>query len=202
MTNYTDLRKTLLSLRAKQEPSMTSRGALLMRGRLFTWLNQYKAQRPSLDQPIHIAAYWALRDEPDLAPLLRQWAEDPELRISLPSMVSSEDPLVFKPWHPDQAMKKAAFGVLEPDTEQVAPDPDIVLVPTLGFTRQGDRLGYGKGYYDRTLADLTARQHPFLSLGIAWAIGDLSQQGYEPAAHDMRLDAVLTDKGWPKPAPI
>ena len=202
MTNYNDLRKKLLSLRAKQEPSATSRGALLMRGRLFSWLNQYKAQRPNPQQPIQVAAYWALHDEPDLAPLLRQWADDPDLCISLPCMVGADKPLVFKPWHPDQAMKKAAFGVFEPDTDQIAPDPEIILVPTLGFTRQGDRLGYGKGYYDRTLSDLTARQHHFMSLGMAWAIGDISAQNYVAAAHDVPLDAILTDKGWPKPAPV
>ena len=179
-----------------------SRGALLMRGRLFTWLNQYRQQRPDPTRPLHIAAYWALANEPDLRPLLSQWSNEENIHISLPCVGGADAPLVFKPWHPEQAMKQAAFGVLEPDTTALAPDPEIVLVPTLGFTRQGDRLGYGKGYYDRTLADLTTRQHTFISLGLSWAVGDLSQSHYEPAPHDVPLDAVLTDRGWPKPAPV
>lgn len=202
MTNYHDLRQQLLQLRAAQESRDTRRGALLMRGRLFTWLNQYRQHRPQPQQPLHIAAYWALAHEPDLGPLLVQWAEEENIRVSLPCVVSPDAPLVFKPWHPDQPMKKAAFGVLEPNTTELAPDPEIILVPTLGFTRQGDRLGYGKGYYDRTLADLTARQQTFTTIGLSWAVGDLSQKSYVAAAHDVPLDAVLTDKGWPKPAPL
>lgn len=202
MTNYNDLRQKLLDLRAQQAPRETSRGALLMRGRLFTWLNQYQQQRPNSTQPIHIAAYWALANEPDLKPLLAQWATEENIHISLPCMVANDSPLVFKPWHPDQPMKTVAFGVQEPDTNELAPTPEIVLVPTLGFTRQGDRLGYGKGYYDRTLADLIAHQHNFISIGLSWAVGDLSQSNYVATAHDIQLDAILTDKGWPKPAPI
>jgi 5,10-methenyltetrahydrofolate synthetase len=71
-----------------------------------------------------------------------------------------------------------------------------VLVPTLGFTRQGNRVGYGKGYYDRTLAHLKAQNHPHTTIGIAWACGDLGDEAYAPAEHDIRLDAILTDKGW------
>src|SRR3546814_16351107 len=73
---------------------------------------------------------------------------------------------------------------------KVAPPPDIVLVPTLGYTRQGDRIGYGKGYYDRTLAALKAQGHSFTTIGIAWAAGDLAAAGlaHNPAPHDDRLD--------------
>jgi len=82
-----------------------------------------------------------------------------------------------------------------------APLPDIVLVPTLGFTRQGDRVGYGKGYYDRSLAAWKAQGHRFTSIGIAWACGDLTGIPYTPAPHDVRLDAILTEQGWAMPAP-
>lgn len=199
--NPTDLRQTLLRLRAQQDPADCRRGALLMRGRLFTWLNSYKKQWPHPDRPIHIAAFWALAQEPELQPLLQQWADDSQLRLSLPCMVAENAPLVFKPWQPSTPMKSALFGVQEPDTLEIAPHPDIILVPTLGFSRQGDRLGYGKGYYDRTLAQLQAQSHPFISIGIAWAVGDLSSYSYHPQAHDVPLDAVLTDKGWAVPAP-
>ncbi|MFA7439057.1 MAG: 5-formyltetrahydrofolate cyclo-ligase, partial [Castellaniella sp.] len=57
------------------------------------------------------------------------------------------------------------------------------------------------GYYDRTLAALQASGQAFVSVGIAWASGDLSQMGHQPQTHDIRLDAVLTDKGWALKAP-
>ena len=97
-------------------------------------------------------------------------------------------------------MHTGAYGIQEPDGPVISA-PDIVLVPTLGYTRQGDRLGYGGGYYDRTLAALKSAGHTVTTIGIAWASGDLSGQPYTPAAHDVRLDAVLTDKGWAVPAP-
>src|SRR3546814_20506772 len=86
---------------------------------------------------------------------------------------------------------------------KVAPPPDIVLVPTLGYTRQGDRIGYGKGYYDRTLAALKAQGHSFTTIGIAWAAGDLAAAGLapNPAPHEDRLDRLLTDQGRAVPAP-
>jgi len=98
-------------------------------------------------------------------------------------------------------MREGAYGIQEP-VSGPAPLPDIILVPTLGYTREGDRIGYGSGYYDRTLAALKESGHPFVSIGIAWATGDLSDTGYKPQPHDIRLDGILTDKGWAVPAPV
>jgi len=120
--------------------------------------------------------------------------------VSLPVVTAPDAPLAFRLWQPDQPLRPGAFGIQEP-TGQAAPLPDIVLVPTLGFTRQGDRVGYGKGYYDRSLAAWKAQDHPFTSIGIAWACGDLTGIAHTPAPHDVRLDAVLTDQGWAVPAP-
>lgn len=201
--NYNELRQQLLALRGQQDPIQMRRGALLMRGRLFTWLNGYKKelQRLGLSRPVRIAAFWALANEPELQPLLVQWAEEHTLQLSLPCMINDNQPLVFKPWDPSTPMKAAAFGVQEPDISEVAPVPDIVLVPTLGFTRTGDRLGYGKGYYDRTLAALKVKNPQLVTIGLAWAVGDLSNYDYTPAEHDVPLHSVLTDKGWAVSAP-
>ncbi len=141
-----------------------------------------------------------MADEPALQPLLRQWAQDESLTVSLPVVTGPAAPLAFRLWTPDTPMRTGAYGIQEPEGAD-APVPDIILVPTLGFTRQGDRLGYGGGYYDRTLAALRAAGHTCITLGVAWACGDLSTEDYVPAAHDVRLDAILTDKGWAVPAP-
>lgn len=202
--NHNDLRQTLLSLRAQQDLRAMQRSALLMRGRLFTWLNSYRSQlkKRGHSTPLHIAAYWPLEHEPDLMPLLSQWSEEENITISLPCVVEKDSPLVFKYWDSDTAMKTAAFGIQEPDTDTMASVPDIMLIPTLGFTRTGDRIGYGKGYYDRTLAQLKAQGHEVVTIGIGWAVGDLSIYNYTPAEHDQPLHSVLTDKGWAVPAPV
>jgi len=196
------LRTRLKELRRAQNPSESRRGALLIRGRLFTWLANTREQLLQANRPApqHIAAFWSMEDEPELQPLLAQWVEDDGLDISLPVMTGPDSPLEFRVWTPDTPMREGRYGIVEPDGP-VAPLPDVVLVPTLGYTRQGDRVGYGKGYYDRTLTALKAQNHAFTTIGIAWACGDLSGTDYTPAPHDFRLDSILTDKGWAVPAP-
>src|SRR5690606_20053839 len=203
--NAVPLRTRLKQLRSAQNPVDRNRGALLIRGRLFTWLattrtRLLEAGRPA---PQNIAAFWSTDEEPSLQPLLQQWVEEEGYRVSLPVVTAANAPLQFKSWTPDTSLQAGAYGMQEP-IGPAAPPPDIVLVPTLGFTRQGDRVGYGKGYYDRTLAALKAQGHSFTTIGIAWASGDLAAAGlaHTPAAHDFRLDAILTDKGWAVPAPV
>lgn len=200
--NAVPLRTRLKQRRDAQSPTDTSRGALLIRGRLFTWLASNVSKLESMGKPApqHIAAFWALPGEPDLHALLRQWSEEEGYKISLPVVTKPEHALEFRSWQPDAAMTSGPYGIQEP-VGDLAPLPDIILVPTLGYTRKGDRVGYGKGYYDRTLANLKEQGHRFTAIGIAWATGDLSEDDYTPAAHDIPLHAILTDKGWAVPAP-
>ncbi|WP_353151886.1 5-formyltetrahydrofolate cyclo-ligase [Pollutimonas bauzanensis] len=201
--NAVPLRVRLKQLRAAQSPVDRNRGALLIRGRLFTWLatNRSKLKEAGKPVPVNIAAFWSMQDEPQLQPLLRQWVEEEGYRVSLPVVVTPNAPLEFRLWDPDADMQEGAYGIYEPIGEP-APPPDIILVPTLGYTRQGDRVGYGKGYYDRTLAAFKEQGHPYTSIGIAWATGDLSSHPHTPASHDVKLDSILTDKGWAVPAPV
>lgn len=201
--NAVAFRARLKQLRAAQNPIDCGRGALLIRGRLFTWLATTRARLQEAGRPApgNIAAFWSLGEEPQLQPLLRQWVEEEGITVSLPAVVAPDKPLQFRLWTPDTPMQPGAYSIEEPQGD-VAPLPDLVLVPTLGYTRGGDRIGYGKGYYDRTLAALKAQNHAFTSIGIAWACGDVSNEPYSPAAHDIKLDAILTDKGWAVPAPV
>lgn len=191
------LRVRLKQMRRQIPAADRERGALLIRGRLYTWLatNRTRLREAGRPDVRHIAAFWSLPEEPELQPLLAQWAADEALLVSLPVVKGPDQPLEFRRWDPDTPMHAGAHGILEPEGP-VAPPPDVVLVPTLGYTRQGDRVGYGGGYYDRTLAALKIAGRPFTTLGIAWACGDLSGEAYTPAAHDVRLDSILTDKGW------
>ena len=199
--NAPQWRSQLRAKRAAQAPATLSRGALLMRGRLFSWLAEYRerAQTAGALPANAIAAFWPMKDEPDLRPLLVQWAAHPDLAIALPVVQQQAAPLVFRRWTPDTLMSEGAYGISVPqDAEEIT--PDIVLVPTLGYTRRCDRIGYGGGYYDRTLAALRAANPNLVAIGIAWSAGELDDQ-YQPAAHDQRLDAILTEDGWLPSAP-
>jgi 5-formyltetrahydrofolate cyclo-ligase len=133
-----------------------------------------------------------------LRPLLEQWVEA-GITIALPAVRERNQPLEFRPWTPEATMREGAYGILEPLGEAVV-TPDVVLVPTLGYTRNADRVGYGGGYYDRTLAALKASGQAFTSIGVAWSCGRLDDS-YVPEPHDVRLDAVLTPDGWVPKAP-
>lgn len=201
-SNPASLREQLKERRLALTTQETSRGALLIRGRLYTWLATNQTRLAEKGQPRirNIAAFWSLPEEPALQPLLQQWVEEHGYQVSLPVVTEANAPLEFRVWTPDSPMQTGPYGIQEP-TGAPAATPELILVPTLGYTRQGDRLGYGQGYYDRTLAQLRARGERFVSLGIAWAVGDLSDTDYTPALHDQKLDGILTDKGWPMPMP-
>ncbi|MEI2415841.1 5-formyltetrahydrofolate cyclo-ligase [Orrella sp. JC864] len=199
--NAVVLRQRLRQARAGIAEPQRRREALLMRGRLFTWLAIAREQAPQQGRPApaSVAAFWPMQDEPDLRPLLRQWAEA-GLQVLLPVVKTAGAPLEFHPWTPDTPMQPGAYGIPAPAGGQPAL-PDVVLVPTLGYTAQADRLGYGGGYYDRTLAALRERGHPHTTIGIAWREGRIDDPHYRPAPHDVRLDAVLTPTGWVPKAP-
>lgn len=194
------LRTRLRKLRAELPEDQRSRGGLLMRARLFTWLNvaRDEAVRAGRRAPAVVAAFWPMEDEPDLRPLLEQWTEN-GVTVALPVMRERNAPLAFLPWTPDAELRAGPYGIQEP-ARGAEVLPDVLLVPTLGYTESADRLGYGGGYYDRTLAALRERGHAFTTIGVAWSCGELDP-GYEPAAHDFRLDAVITPDGWVPHAP-
>jgi len=143
-----------------------------------------------------IAAFWPLEDEPDITPVLHALSHAGHI-VALPVVAIRCAPLEFHRWSPDLPMIAGNFGVMEPERTQ-ALQPDILLVPTLGFTLQGDRLGYGGGYYDRTLSAMQQQKHNPLTIGIAWSEGLLSHRypDYAPQTHDMPLNAVLSAQGW------
>lgn len=150
----------------------------------------------ALPTPRIIAGFWPISGEPDLRPSLKQWLEQ-GFEIALPEVNRVDAPLVFRSWSPDAPMQSDHFGIPVPTGATCV--PDVLLVPTLGFTPAGARLGYGGGYYDRTLAALSENGHSYLAIGIAYACGALGMHEHQPAAHDMPLHAVVTENGWMLP---
>lgn len=143
-----------------------------------------------------IGAYWPIKGEFDSLPALYRWSEaEPDRRIGLPVMDRETKQLRFHVWYPGCPMEEDAYGIPKPkDTEQF--EPGLLLVPCVGFGPGGVRLGYGGGFYDRTLATLQPRP---LTVGVAYAHGFVPWLEAEP--HDVPLDVVLTEDGvhWQHP---
>jgi len=139
-----------------------------------------------------VAGYRPLHHEMDPGPLMAAFMEA-GARLCLPVMQSEEQPLLFRSWRPGDTLETGAFGVEEPVDRAPELVPDLVLVPLVGVDRTGVRLGFGKGYYDRTLAALRARG-PVRAVGLAYAEQLVDRVPSEP--HDEALDALVTDAGW------
>jgi 5-formyltetrahydrofolate cyclo-ligase len=137
-----------------------------------------------------IGAYWPIKGEFDALPALFRWTEGgPGRRIGLPVMNRETKQLTFHVWYPGCEMEEDAYGIPKPKgTERFG--PSMLLVPCVGYGPKGVRLGYGGGFYDRTLASLSPR--PFTA-GLAYAHGFVPWLRAE--AHDMPLDAVLNEDG-------
>lgn len=142
-----------------------------------------------------IGAYWPIKGEFDALPALFRWTEaDEERCIGLPVTDKTTKQLSYRMWFPGCEMEDDAYGIPKPkDTPEF--HPTLLLVPCVGFGPKGVRLGYGGGFYDRTLATLQPR--PF-TVGLAYSFGFLPWLEAEP--HDVPLDAVLTEDGvaWQK----
>lgn len=117
-------------------------------------------------------------------------------RVAVPVIEGSGQPLGFREWRPRVRTVPGAFGVAVP-AEGATLEPDLLLVPMLAFDRRGHRLGYGGGFYDRTIAGLRARRQ-VTALGVAFAAQEMPE--VPDSAHDMRLDAVLTEDEVIRPA--
>jgi len=145
---------------------------------------------------VAIGAYWPIKGEFDALPALYRWSEAHDERmIGLPVMNRETKQLSFHVWYPGCPMEEDGYGIPKPkDTLKFS--PQLLLVPCVGFGPGGLRLGYGGGFYDRTLAALHPRP---VTVGVAYAHGFVPW--LEAEAHDIPLDVVLTEDGvhWQRP---
>lgn len=138
-----------------------------------------------------VSGYSAMRSELDPLPLMKRLSDIGHL-LALPVTPPRGNPLLFRQWRPGARLVDGGFGVRVPGEEAGEVDPDILLVPLLAFDARGFRLGYGAGYYDRTLRTLRARK-PVIAVGIAY---DEQKVEYVPHDdYDEQLDWVLTPSG-------
>ncbi len=146
-----------------------------------------------------IGAYWPIKGEFDPLPALYRWSEgapeDVVRRIGLPVADRESSSLRFHVWYPGCEMALDAYNIPKPkDTEEFT--PEILVVPCLGFGPGGVRLGYGGGFFDRTLASMQPRP---VTVGVSFAHGFLPMLRAGPL--DTQLDAMLTEDGvmWERP---
>ncbi len=131
-----------------------------------------------------------MRSELDPRPLMRR-LEAMGAKLALPRTGPRGTPLTFHHWASDTVLVSGRFGVTEPPPDSPVVTPDLVLVPLLAFDRRGNRLGYGAGYYDRTLRALRSNG-PVRAIGLAYAAQEVERVPTGPS--DERLDAILTER--------
>lgn len=171
------LRKQLLAARRALDPATRAQWDRALCEQVLEW--QQRAEVAVL------GVYWPLRDEPDLQPAYAELARR-GVQLLLPVVVERDAPLAFARWDIGEAMVKDAMGVAVPAALRMAAYPPALLVPCLGYNKHGYRLGYGGGFYDRTLA----RTPRPATVGIAYSS---LQADFPDDSHDIALDVVLTE---------
>ena len=141
-----------------------------------------------------IAAFcWPIKHEPDVRAIAGPWSQL-GVRLALPVVVDVDEPLAFRLWTAETQLQPDRYGIPTPQDGDFV-HPDLILLPLNGFDAAGYRLGYGGGYFDRTLAALAPRP---LAVGVGFEINRL--ESIRPEVHDQRLDWIVTEKGIFRPS--
>lgn len=142
---------------------------------------------PRLERGV-VALCWPIKNEYDARHIAKTLRERGAL-TALPAVVAAKTPLMFREWHPGVALAKGAMGIPYP-RESRELTPDAVLLPMNGWDPQGYRLGYGGGFFDRTLAALATRP---LVIGVSYDMARM--ETIQPQAWDIAVDVVVTESG-------
>ena len=141
-----------------------------------------------VDSDAIVAGYAPIRHEIDPMPLLAALSADGHT-LCLPVVMEREGALIFRRWRPGDGLASGAFGVPTPLADAPTVGPTLMIVPLLAFDRRGNRLGYGAGFYDRTITALRSTG-TLETIGIAYAEQELDTVPTDP--HDAHLDLILT----------
>ena len=182
-------RKALLAQRAQRATDPSAQDALL--ARLQTVVESHLGGLPAMHGRV-IGLYWPVRGEPSLGALPERWCAA-GVQLALPVVQARHAPLQFVAWAPGDPMRVGDYGIARPVTDRSV-RPAVLIVPCVGFDRRGFRLGYGGGYYDRTLEWLADEgQTPALAFGVAWDESLIDDT--EPLPTDVPMHVVITPSG-------
>jgi len=144
-----------------------------------------------LERGLIVSGFYPCRSELDTLPLLARLDSEGWI-TSLPAVRAERQPLVFRKWAPGEPTVPGVWNIPMPREDAQEVEPDVLLVPLLAYDAMGYRLGYGGGFYDRTLAALRGRK-PITAIGVGYSAQALAQVPHGPM--DQRLDYVLTENG-------
>lgn len=173
-------RKRLLAARTGTAPALRREwgGAITAR------LRELLAERPG----ITLGVYWPFQAEFDPRPLI-DWLIGEGFSAALPAVIDKKGPLEYRAWRPGEALVDGVWNIPIPEKRDIVV-PQAVLAPLVGFDPECYRLGYGGGYFDRTLAALTPRP---LAIGVGFALSRLAT--IHPQPHDIPMDLIVTEAG-------
>jgi 5-formyltetrahydrofolate cyclo-ligase len=138
-----------------------------------------------------VSSYWAIGDEADPV-VLEQELRQRGHPIVMPRVVGRNQPLDFHLWEAGAELVRGGFGLSQPARDWPKLAPDLLIVPLLAFDQEGYRIGYGAGYYDRTISGLRQAK-PVVAAGFAFAAQEFPAVPH--LAHDERLDWIVTENG-------
>ncbi|RJX31402.1 MAG: 5-formyltetrahydrofolate cyclo-ligase [Oxalobacter sp.] len=173
----TALRKALLDRRQHLDEAGRARKDAAIASHLERYLSAHPLKT--------LGVFWPIRNEPDLVDFYRRLVAE-HIQLALPVVTEKNAPLSFAAWSPGDRMTKDAFGVPVPEKQNFLKMPEALLVPCVGFNSSRYRIGYGGGFYDRTLA-LAPKP---LAIGIAYSFQLVK---FETSEHDVPLDLIVTE---------
>lgn len=173
-------RNTLIEWRCSMAADVRRAADAAIGARLETLLAARSRGHPQV-----LGVYWPVRGEPDLRESMARWHAAGHA-LALPRVVAGGRPLAFGRWTPDCPMRVAQFGIPVPEPFHDL-QPSLLIVPCVGFDARCYRLGYGGGFYDRTLAQLDVQ-----AIGVAYDRCEIAD--FAHGAHDRRMAAIVTEK--------
>lgn len=183
METKDSIRQQALGRRSRMTEAERARAAIKIKK---TFLSSMTLRPGSI-----IAGYWPIKSEPDIRPVLKEMAKR-GYRVALPVVIEVKQPLSFRTWDQSTLMRDGRFNISEPDPETSFPVvPDIILVPMLAFDLQGHRLGYGAGFYDRTLGYLKDINNP-KAIGISYECQIFPSVCHDK--HDRPMNMIITEE--------
>lgn len=172
--------------------------ARLIEARMALPLDEHKAKSEAISACLEknfpaaefrsLGCYWPFRREYDCIPLMRRVVEAGH-QVALPVVIRKNHPLEFRPWTPQTKMEAGVWNILHP-AEGPNVQPAALLIPLVGFDMQGYRLGYGAGFYDRTIATFAK---PPLKIGVGFELQRMDTIFGQP--HDIPMDFIVTENG-------
>ncbi len=144
---------------------------------------------PMPENPV-VSAYWPMKTELDLRLLMTKFY-DKGVPVCLPVVAGRRESLLFRLWSPQAELVKGLYGTEQPDEKYETVEPNVLFLPLLAFDRRGGRLGYGGGFYDRTVRELRLKNPEIVVVGAGFSAQEIDEVPLEDT--DEKMDWILTE---------